>query len=69
MATAISELSQLNSATDTDLFIISHLSGESYVTRSLSAGNFATKDYLSAQISATVGNINSILEAINVGNA
>ena len=48
MATAISELSRLNQATDTDLFIVSHLSGESYVTRSLSAGNFATKDYLSA---------------------
>ena len=61
MAIAISELSQLNQATDTDLFIVSHLSGESYVTRSLSAGNFATKtfientyktyDYISAQLS------------------
>ena len=61
MATAISELSTLNSVTDTDLLIVSHLSGESYVTRSLSAGNFATKsfventyktyDYISAQLS------------------
>jgi len=46
MATAISELSTLNSATDTDLLIVSHLSGESYVTRSLSAGNFATKSFV-----------------------
>ena len=64
MATAISELSQLNAVTDTDLFIISHLSGESYVTRSLSAGNFATKIFVENQHYTTLSDVESQISSI-----
>ena len=36
--TSISEIEQLSAASNADLLIVSHLSGESYVSRSLSAG-------------------------------
>ena len=64
MATAISELSTLNSVTDTDLLIVSHLSGESYVTRSLSAGNFATAQALQ-QTASTASNAYGIADSAN----
>lgn len=62
MATkTISELQQLNAPTDTDLLIISHVSGtDQYVTRSLSAGVFATKEY----VNGLIGDLETILNSI-----
>lgn len=44
MGTSISELEQLSSVSDTDLLIVSHLSGNDYVSRGISAGTFGFND-------------------------
>ena len=64
--TTISELSQLNSITDTDLLIVSHLSGQEYVTRSLSAGHFASKQFIESQHFATSSDISAYVTSSDV---
>ena len=58
---SISELSQLTSpVNDEDLLIVSHLSSDSYVTRSLSAGTFATKEKLDDKVKVDESNVNTL---------
>ena len=58
---SISELSQLTSpVNDEDLLIVSHLSSDSYVTRSLSAGTFATKDKLDDKVKVDESNVSTL---------
>ena len=58
---SISELSQLTSpVNDEDLLIVSHLSSDSYVTRSLSAGTFATKEKLDDKVKVDESNVSTL---------
>ena len=61
---SIPELDRLQTAVSSDLLLVSHLSGQSYVTRAVPLSGLQPMFALSADVANAIGDIETILNNI-----
>ena len=61
---SISELDQLQTAVSSDLLVVSHLSGQTYVTNAVPLSGLSPLYALSADVANAIGDIETILNNI-----